>query len=488
METMTAPVLDWLESRSIWSDTAARFGVYTANVTGLNRSPVVVFPYMENGVRVNEKFRQLPKQKFWQQQGRRKIFWNADVLRDPVLEAGTAPLIITEGEIDAMTAIQCGFPFTVSVPDGAPPEGAISGRADRLEESCAEQTGKFEFMWAARDQLRRIKRFVLAVDDDGPGRCLAEHLVRRLSASRCSFVEYPIGCKDLNDVLVKKGPEAVTEVLNAAKPYPVRGLYRLSDYPDASFDTYSTGWTTLDRHFRLFVGEFIVVTGIPGHGKSSWVLHLIANLAQVHGMRTAIFSPEMPVVPAIRDQLRCIKAHRAIEAAVTPENDAWIEDNFVFIGPDPRKMGEDDDFTLDWIIDRAEEAVLRDGVRILLIDPWNEIEHARVKGETMTDYVSRSIRALKKFAKLYNMIVVVVAHPTKLSKEKDGSYAVPSLYDIADSAHFNNKPDHGVVIYREADDSTSIWVSKVRFNETGERGRVKMKFDRLTRRFELLDA
>src|SRR6266705_1566711 len=131
--TLTQAAIDWLEGRGIWGETAARFGVATANVTNTSGATVVSFPYLENGVVVNEKFRELPKGRFWQHKGRRKIFWNVDALDDPALEDGRITLVICEGEVDSLTAIQCGFPLTVSVPDGAPPEKSLSGRADRLD-------------------------------------------------------------------------------------------------------------------------------------------------------------------------------------------------------------------------------------------------------------------------------------------------------------------------------------------------------------------
>jgi len=55
--------------------------------------------------------------------------------------------------------------------------------------------------------------------------------------------------------------------------------------------------------------------------------------------------------------------------------DRWIEDRFLFIDHD--FDDPDDDVTLEWIIERAADAVLRYGIRCLVIDPWNEIEHAR---------------------------------------------------------------------------------------------------------------
>jgi twinkle protein len=487
MTKVLGPIgLDFIESRGISVETAVRHGIFTARSTreGVIPDPagnVLVFPFVDREAEVGEKYRG-PDKRFWQRQGGKRTFWNADVLDDPALQDGRIPLIITEGEIDALTAIDCGFPLTVSVPDGAPavPDDQQPDDLPALDIG-ADATGKFEFIWNNRDRLQRIKRFVLAVDNDRPGQRLAAELVRRLFASRCSFVTYPAGCKDLNDVLRAGGPESVTRVLNSAKPYPVRGLYRLSEYPEHEpLQTYTTGWETLDQHLRLFLGEFMVVTGIPSHGKSTWVLNMLANAANLHGWRAAVFSPEMPAVPHLRGKLRRIKSG---QMNTRPWVDSWIDEHFVFIDADPTGQS-DQDFNLDWILDRATDAVLRDHIQVLLIDPWNEIEHARGRDESLTDYIGRSIRALKRFARLRNVAVIVVAHPTK-EVGKDGKSRVPTLYDIEGSAHWFNKCDHGVIVYREASGSR-IFVAKSRFEEAGERGDVRMDFDRDTARFTLL--
>lgn len=477
--------LEAFERRKISPETAARFAIYTASraVDG-TVSPdvagnIVVFPFEEHGAVVNEKYRG-PGKKFWQRKGGRRTFWNADALDDPGLESGQLPLVITEGELDALTAIECGFPLSVSVPDGAP---AVNDSEDPSAlnpiDPGSENSGKFEFLWNNRDRLKRVKRFIIAADNDRPGQRLAAELVRRLSAARCYFVEYPAGCKDLNDVTMQLGNEAVTAVLCAAKPYPVRGLYRLSDYPDSEpLRALSTGWWTVDQNLKLFPGEFMVVSGIPGHGKSTWVLNLLCNLATLHGWRSALFSPEMPTVPYLRDKLRKIRGGGGV--------DAFIDEYFRFIDSDPTGK-QDEDFDLNWIIDKATDAVLRDGIRLLLIDPWNEIEHARQRDETMTDYIGRSIRVLKRFARLYEVAVVIIAHPTK-EVGRDGKSRTPTLYDIEGSAHWFNKCDHGLIIDRPNShtDEAVIHIKKVRFEETGEKGEVKMQYDRSSCRYTTL--
>jgi twinkle protein len=486
---------EWLESRGIGVEIATRFDLYTATVDAngdvvpdMRRGGILVFPCYEHDILVNEKFRLLPKERFWQRKGGTKTFFNADVLFRPEVTEHGAPVIITEGELDTLVAIQAGKEFTMSVPDGAPP--ASKPGEEEVEQPTnpeADRDGKFQYLYRLRAALQRVRQFILAVDSDPPGQRLAGELVRRFGAARCSFVEYPPGCKDLNDVLQRYGAAAVVEVLERAKPYPVRGLYRLSDYPERQIETFSSGWPLLDQHLMLMPGEFMVVTGVPGHGKTVWILNLLAQLAENHAWRSALFSPEMRVMPYMRNRLRAIK--RGSEEA-HPETDAWIEDNFVFLDADPTGVGTyDSDFDLQWILDRAVDAVLRYGIRVLVIDPWNEIEHAKRKDEMMVDYIGRAIRMLKRFGRLHEVVVIVVAHPTK-EVGRDGKYRCPSLYDIDGAAHWFNKADHGIVVERPPDapfGRAKIHVCKSKMEELGFTGTVAMQFDRLTCRYRKLE-
>lgn len=485
---------DFFEARGISCELVARFEVYTgvtigsgkdSRVVADERGNVIVYPFFEHGNIVNEKYRSEynGEKRFWHRKGGKRTFWNADALDDPALETGTQPLVITEGIEDSMVAIECGWPLTVSVPDGAPPE-TNDGRLPPLDPET-EATGKFEFLWNSRDRLKRVKRVVVAVDDDGPGQRLAAELVRRIGAARCMFVTFPVGCKDLNEVRCKHGETAVVAVLRDAKQYPLRGLYRLSEYPNIpELSPVLLGWPLFDPDdpgspegngwMKLFAGEFMVVTGVPSHGKSTWILNVLVNIAQREGWCAAIFSPEMPTVPHLRDKLRRIIGDGA---------DSFIERNFVFIDNDPN--GEDeDDITLEWIIERARDAVMRYGIRVLLIDPWNEIEHARRRDETTHEYIGRAIRALKRFGRQFEVAVIVLAHPTKDVFDR-GKLRTPTMYDIDGSAHWFNKPDHGVVIERHPDiaNRTTIHISKVRFEQTGLRGAINLKFEPTTQRF-----
>jgi twinkle protein len=512
MKTLSPLALQGLEKRRICPETAAKFGVHSGSWTKTEPREVVpdpngnvlVFPYVDHGAEVAAKYRS-PGKAYSQREGGKRTFWNADVMDDPALHDGQQALVICEGEFDALAAISSGCPFAVSVPDGAPsiPKGRGAEDLDPID-PAHDPAGKFEFLWNNRDRLKRTKRFIIAADADGPGRRLAAELVRRLTAAKCSFIEYPADavvtdgegvkrpCKDLNDVLIHFGPERVVQIINAAKPYPVRGLYRLADYPEAQeLETFAVGFDGWGAHLRVFPGEFMVVTGIPSHGKSTWVLNLVSNLVMIHRWRAAICSPEMRTVPMLRDRLRRYHiGHKPVlgEPEKLAKADRWIEDNFLFIDTDPTATGTaDEPFDLQWIIDRATDAVVRDGIRVFVLDPWNEVEHARGRDETISDYVARGIRMLKRFAAQYGVAVIVVAHPTK-EVGKGGSMRTVTLYDIEGSAAWFNKADHGLVVERSDHHSNqcTVYIQKVRFEETGRKDAMPMEFNPVTGRFASL--
>ena len=209
--TINPQAVEWLQARAINPETASRMGIYTA-ARGPDGEPradpsgtILVFPYVDGGSEVNAKYRTLDEKRFWQRKDARKTFFNADVLDDPALERGDHAIIITEGELDALAAIQSGFPFTVSVPDGAPPardkQGNLVFVPEGADDVALEHDEKYRYIFNNWARLEKIKRFILATDGDEPGWQLAQELARRLGRARCAFVTYPQGCKDLNEAL-----------------------------------------------------------------------------------------------------------------------------------------------------------------------------------------------------------------------------------------------------------------------------------------------
>lgn len=470
---LTTAFEKWFIDRGIEPETAINCGIYSKE-----GGTTLVFPFLENGIAVNEKYRRKGKN-FSQKEGGKRTFWNWQGLELSAQEG--KPLVITEGEMDALSAIESGYPWAVSVPDGAPQK-----KSDGFYSRDEDQ--KFKFIWNNESLLDKVKVFILAGDNDEPGRALNHELQKRLGAERCKFVTYPEGCKDLNDVLIAHGKQTVIEVIFKAKDYPVVGLYRPNEFPPLPEELkqpYSTGmgWQH-DQHIKIILGKFMVVTGIPGHGKSEWTDSLVMNLAREHDWKVCVCSTEIENDEYEQNSLHRIicRPLKNVAKHVIAEAKLFYQDHFIFVTNNT--MDVDLELTLEKLIDLAEIAIIRDGCKVLLLDPWNEIEHRRNSNETETDYTSRAIRLLKKLARQYHIFVIVVAHPTK---PQFGKIQCPNLYSVSGSANWANKADYGIILWRGdlTSDKSEVRIAKIKCHgPMGKPGSIQVKLNSHTRRFE----
>src|SRR5262245_39573448 len=123
--------------------------------------------------------------------------------------------------------------------------------------------------------------------------------------------------------------------------------------------------------------------------------------------------------------------------------------------------------TLDWMLERFAAARIRFDAGICVIDPFNEVSTIGKPTDWTTEqFVSQSLRITKSFAGTHDVTVIIVAHPAKMRRDRNGKVPKPGLWDIADSASWANRCDLGVVVYRPdmmADDGlTEISVVKSR--------------------------
>ena len=239
----------------------------------------------------------------------------------------------------------------------------------------------------------------------------------------------------------------------------------------------------LAQHYRLRLGDLAVVTGIPSHGKTAFVTDLACRMVSNYGWSVAFASFEQ--IPQ-RDHRRVLRTwyNGKFEVYQSPEErsnaDGWIDGHFVFVVP-----GEDDDVTLAWLLERLAAAVVRYGVRLVIVDPYNEMDHNRPPEMTMTEYTGFAIKQFRKFARKHNVHFILVAHPAKQRKDESGKIPIPSLYDISDSAHFYNKSDVGIVVYRADDQKTLVRVAKSRYHtEIGIPGDLAVQFDPQRAKFD----
>lgn len=465
--------LKYLEARGITPEVAARNQISLSNKWMPQREAEVkciAFPYLRDGKVVNVKYRDKHKY-FTQESGAERTWYKYD-------DINPKETIITEGEFDALALEVAGFRNGISVPDGAP-----TSTAKNL-------TQKFAFLDVEDERIDAVEKFIIAVDADGPGRKLEEELARRLGKERCYTVRWPEGCKDANDVLVEHGAEALAKIIKEAQPYPVDGIFELNDMSVDLDEIYekglpaglTTGWANVDDFYRPMEGQWTLVTGVPGMGKSEWLDALVMNMSQEHFWVTGVCSPENQPISFHASKLMEKYAGKRLHKMTREEYDAakeWVNTFFKFILPEDR--------TLESLLAKAKLLVKRYGMKGLIIDPYNEITHThRKEGISETEYISEFLAQLRGFCRSMGVHIWLVAHPTKLQKGMDGRYPVPTGYDVAGSAHFFNKADNIIAVHRDKsnqDAPSEIHIQKIRSRWLGQLGQTNLTWDRHSGRY-----
>lgn len=245
---------------------------------------------------------------------------------------------------------------------------------------------------------------------------------------------------------------------------------------------YSTGFPELDQYFTVKHSEFTVLTGMPSHGKSEWLDSVVAHLSIMSNFRVAIFSPEnyplelhaAKLIEKVSGQLFYGQDRISVE-----DRDFAIEalnKQFAFIVPD------EDSFTPKDIVNEAypwlDQSFMQP--KAMIIDPWNEMDHWRPPGLSETEYISRTLTELRRLSRDYKVHLFLIAHPKMMHKDKDGNYPVPRPYDISGSAHWYNKADNCIAVWRDVANNpevVEVHVQKVRFKTTGKPGMIKLRYN-----------
>jgi twinkle protein len=438
---------------------------------------VMKFPYFENKEVVNVKFRGQVKSKdtppvtkriFKMVKDAKLVFYNIDAIKT------SEEALVVEGEGDCMSFIEAGYETVVSVPNG--------GNKGSL---------KLEYLDNCWQYFENKTKIYIGTDNDETGIALRNELIRRLGDERCFIIDYK-DCKDSNEYLVKYGAIELAEVVRHARPVPIEGIFRAEQMKLEVDDLYAKGLPAgirvgisgFDELASFVPGQLTMITGTPSSGKSEFLDYLCELLAIKHGWKFGIFSPEnFPVSLHLSKLIEKLvgkpfgkPGDEETKRMTEEEKDKameFIQDHFFFIRP------KDENYTLDNILAIGKKLILKHGINSLLIDPWNALEHQIPSGIQETTFINNQLAKIYSFKQRHDIHFFLVAHPVKMNRDKKtGKYEIPSLYNISGSAHFYNRTDNGMTVYRDFQEKrTMVYVQKWKFKHLGKIGDVKLVYD-----------
>lgn len=384
--------------------------------------------------------------------GAELIFYGLDSINE------MSTIYIVEGEMDALSLHEAGIYSVCSVPNGA---SKGNQRLDYLD-NCWEY-------------FKDKKEIILCTDNDQPGLSLRNELARRFGQYRCKYVEFG-DFKDANEVLIEKGAEVLRNILKTSKHFPLEGVVNVNDiwkdvlnYNENGIKNYSVGLGNSDDYFKIdFEGSWSVVTGIPNSGKSDVVDQIACNMAVNYRHRTAFFAPEsFPYEGHIKRLANKLNERICTNEDLNNTKD-FIEEHFYFVKIDL------DNLTLDGILEAFRDLVFQKGVNLLVIDPWNMLDHSAQRDHS---YIGVMLSKITQFCQQSKTHLFLVAHPRKMSISESGIYQVPTPYDISGSSDFFNKAFNCVTVYRSLgeitkykSDAVQMHIQKVKRKENGSQG------------------
>ena len=447
-------VTEWFETRGIsqatLDDVKVEQGSEYMPQTGKLEN-TIQFNYIMGDQLINIKYRD-GRKNFKLYKGAEKVFYNINSI------IGYDSCVITEGEMDVLAFHEAGIKNVVSVPNGAT---LTNNNLDYLD-NCI-------------DYFEDKERILLAMDKDEPGQMLQQELVRRLGAETCFIVDFD-DCKDANEYLLKYGKDKLAESIAKARPYPLENVTTFKDIEGEITDFvrngfkpgFQVGLPNFDEIFSTYTKQFITVTGIPSSGKSDFVDQMVVGYNQQYGWKTAFASPE--------NQPTYLHAHKLMRKVWgdMPNvgdigGDKWneiadhINDHFYFIDMDK--------YDLDSVLRKGAELVKRKGIKCLVIDPYNKVRDINAKTDDVNRYTMDYLMKIETFAKKYDCLVFIVAHPTKMYKNQQGQIEEPTMYSIKGGGEWYDASYHGLLVHRDYEaGTTKVKVLKCKFQNLGVNG------------------
>lgn len=470
--------LSWFQGRCISEDTLRKAKVTqeTEVMPNVGKTGVVAFNYYLNGELVNIKFRTREKG-FKMVSGAQVIPYNLDSIENKAFKEGEERhCFITEGEMDTLTLIECGYEHAISAPAG--------GGNTNLEFLD-------DFIDSHFEQLDYI---YICVDNDNVGMGFRHELIRRFGEDRCRIIDYPAPCKDINEVLMKYGKDAVKKCVENYTELRPDGIQELVDVESSLDDIFhnglqkgaTVGISSVDKIASFKTGMLNVVTGVPSHGKTYLLNYLLIKLNLIHDWKVAFFSPEFyPVSLHISQVIETMGGQRFSAQNYNYKTyeamKSYMCKNFFFIDPNDTDIGS--------VLDRAKYLIRKKGIKVLVIDPFNALTDKERKSVKQDEYISEFLQKLRWFARKFDIAIFLVMHPVKQKKLDNGLYPVCDLYDCKGASEIFDKADMGITVWRNhLEDYAEMHITKIKFRHLGEKGKATFKFNTRNGRYVEIDS
>ena len=447
-------VVEWFKTRGISQQTLTDLriseGPEYMPQTGKTEN-VIKFNYFMGDQLINVKYRD-GRKNFKLYKGAEKVFYNINSI------IGYEYCVIVEGEMDVLALHEAGITNAISVPNGA-----------------TLNSNNLDYLDACIDYFEDKEKIILAVDTDEAGQALQAELVRRLGSETCYLASFE-DCKDANEYLQKYGKEKLSERISGARPVPLENVTTFRDIEDEVTDFvkngfkpgFQVGLQNFDDIFSTYTGQFITVTGIPSSGKSDFVDQMVVGYNNNYGWKTAFASPENQ--PTYLHAHKLMRKHwQGMPTRDDINGEKWNQvadhcnSNYFHIDMER--------YTLESVLRKGAELVKRKGIKCLVIDPFNKVRDVDCKTEDVNRYTMEYLSKIEIFAKKYDVLVFIVAHPTKMYKNQDGKIDEPTMYNIKGGGEWYDASYHGILVHRDYEQKTvKAKVLKVKFQNLGENG------------------
>ena len=257
----------------------------------------------------------------------------------------------------------------------------------------------------------------------------------------------------------------------------------IEDFDVHEAETLKTGIDDIDTDLiGMVFGSLNVLSGRNGSGKSTILNQIYIAEAINQGYKTFLFSGEL-IGGNVKYWLLQTLANEEQFAEYTAKDGhkykkvtIQAKEKIVQDVKDRFFLYDSDDYRIEAIIEKMTILAKRYGVRVFIIDNLMTLESSlKDKYEAETD----TVKKLKNFAKKYNAIVHLVAHPRKSMNENI------SKDDVSGSANITNLADYVTVIERNFDKDKEYDASLniLKNRHTGVNVEMKLKFNIERKRF-----